>query len=67
MWNIQRMPFKVAEPHYYNDFFGRVYMYPFHHSSVTDNGKNSPKSLTCNTSLSLYFQLSTKGEIGQGN
>ncbi len=25
MWNIQRMPFKVAGPHYYKDFFGRVY------------------------------------------
>ena len=25
MWNIQRMPFKVAGPHYYNDFFGRVH------------------------------------------
>ena len=24
MWNIQRMPFKVADPHYYNDFFGRA-------------------------------------------
>ncbi len=24
MWNIQRMPFKVAGPHYYNDFFGKV-------------------------------------------
>ena len=24
MWNIQRMPFKVEGPHYYNDFFGRV-------------------------------------------
>ncbi len=23
-WNIQRMPFKVAGPHYYNDIFGRV-------------------------------------------
>ena len=22
MWNIQRMPFMVAHPHYYNDFFG---------------------------------------------
>ena len=26
MWNIQHMPFKVAGPHYYNDFFGRVHI-----------------------------------------
>ncbi len=24
MWNIQCMPFKVAAPHHFNDFFSRV-------------------------------------------
>ena len=28
MWHIQRMPFKVAGLHYYNNFFGRVYWHP---------------------------------------
>ncbi len=26
MWNNQRMSFKVVGPHYYNNFFGSVYV-----------------------------------------
>ncbi len=32
MWHIQCMPFKVAGPHYYNNSFGRVCIWPCHAS-----------------------------------